>query len=502
MVVDASRYAWKAAEWKRPAWNGQVVYEIHVGTFTKSGTYQAAIEQLDYLVSLGITALEIMPIAEFPGERNWGYDGVMLFAPSHSYGTPDDFRALIDACHLRGLAVILDVVYNHLGPEGDFSHHYSDFFFQQGKDNPWGKNFNLDGPKAEAVRSILRQNIRYWLDEFRIDGFRVDATQMIHDDSPVHLLAEVAEIVHSRGGFIIAEDDRNERMILEPRERNGWGFDAVWSDDFHHAARVSQTGEQEHLLSMYDGTAEEIAGVVRCGWLYTGQFSKFHQQNRGTPGDDFPPQSFVYSISNHDQVGNRWRGTRFHESIDPAGYRALSLFLCLAPYTPLLFMGQEWAASAPFHYFTNLSDELGKKIVEDRGREFLAMGFVKDTKELEQMPNPQAEKSFLDSKVDWVEQEKPFHSRMLALYQAGLQLRREWFGGENPPRRQWHVESDENGVTIHYRLKRGRIAVHVRIKSGGESPLPPGVIVLSSNSPEFAGTTPALSPETVVLIES
>jgi maltooligosyltrehalose trehalohydrolase len=502
MVVNASRYCWKATEWKRPAWNGHVIYECHLGTFTKSGTYRAAIEKLDYLVSLGVTALEIMPVAEFPGARNWGYDGALLFAPSHSYGTPDDFRALIDACHGRGLAVILDLVYNHLGPGGNFSHAYSDSFFHQGKGNPWGQNFNLDGPNSEAVRAILRQNARYWLDDFRIDGFRMDATQAIHDESPVHLLAEVAEMVHLRGGFIIAEDDRNERAILDPRDRKGWGFDAVWSDDFHHSVRVSQTGEQEHFLSMFDGTAGEIARVARRGWLYSGQFSKFHQGNRGTPGDDFPPQSFVYCISNHDQVGNRWQGVRLHESIDPAGYRALSLFLCLTPGTPLLFMGQEWAASAPFHYFTDLSDELGRKIVDGRGNEFLQMGFVKDPNDLEHMANPQSERTFLDSKLDWAEQKKPTHSRVLALYKAALKLRRELFGGENPSRDHWQVESDENSVTIRYRLKRRRAAVHFRVKPGRETPLPKGNVLLSSNAPDFAGATPALAVETVIIEEA
>jgi maltooligosyltrehalose trehalohydrolase len=502
MVVDASRYSWKAVNWTRPAWNGQVIYECHIGTFTKGGTFRAAIEKLDYLLSLGITALEIMPVAEFPGKRNWGYDGVLLFSPSHSYGTPDDFRALIDACHLRGLAVILDVVYNHLGPEGNFSHQYSDFFFHQGKGNPWGQNFNLDGPNAEAVRAILRQNARYWLDEFRIDGFRMDATHAIHDESPVHLLAEIAEIVHLRGGFIIAEDDRNERAVLDPRASKGWGFNAVWADDFHHAVRVSQTGEQEHFLSMFEGTAGEIARILRRGWLYTGQFSKFLKKNRGTPADEFPPQSFVYCVSNHDQVGNRWQGTRLHAGIDPAGYRALSLFLCLAPCTPLLFMGQEWAASAPFHYFTDMSGELGKKIMEGRGREFVDMGFVKDPGELEQMSNPQAEQTFLDSKLDWSEQKKDGHAAVLALYKAGLKLRRDLFGGENPPRHHWQVESDDNSVTLRYRLKQRRIAVHFRVKPGQETPVPKGIVVLSSNAPEFAPAVPALARETVVMDES
>jgi maltooligosyltrehalose trehalohydrolase len=502
MVVDASAFTWKAKDWQRPAWNGQVVYECHLGTFTPRGTYRAAIEKLDYLVSLGITALEVMPVAEFAGERNWGYDGVMLFAPAHAYGTPDDFRALIDAAHQRGLAVILDIVYNHLGPEGNFSHAYSDYYFHEGKDNPWGQNFNLDGPNSEPVRAFLRQNIRYWLDEFRIDGFRMDATHMVHDSSLVHILSDIAGIVHSRGGFIIAEDDRNERAILEPRDKKGWGFDALWSDDFHHSIRVSQTGEQEHFLVMVKGTSEEIARIVQRGWLYSGQYSDFHKTARGTPADDFSPQRFVFCISNHDQVGNRWEGARFHETISPAGYRALSLFLCLVPHTPMLFMGQEWGASAPFHYFTDMSDELGAKIVEGRGQEFLHMKFVKNPDELQHMSSPQAESTFLESKLDWSELKKGKHAGLLALYKAGIKLRKELFGDSNPARNHWQVESDANGVTIRYRLQQRKIAVHLRLKAGKESAVPRGEVVLCSNGREFAAAGSALDVETVVVSES
>jgi maltooligosyltrehalose trehalohydrolase len=502
MIVDSAQYQWRARDWVRPVWDGQVIYECHVGTFSKEGTFRAAIEKLDHLVALGVTALEVMPVAEFPGERNWGYDGVLLFAPSHTYGTPDAFRELIDACHQRGLAVILDVVYNHLGPEGNFSHQYSEHFFHPDKHSPWGQSFNLDGEHSEPVRAILRQNIRYWLDSFRIDGFRMDATHMVHDESPVHILAEVAEEAQSRGAFIIAEDDRNERMILDRRDKKGWGFDAVWSDDFHHAIRVSQTGEQESFLIMFDGTVLEIAGVIRNGWLYSGQFSRFNQRERGTPGDDFPPQSFVFCISNHDQVGNRWEGVRFHEVIKPATYRALSLFLCLSPYTPLIFMGQEWAAGTPFHFFTDMSAELGKKIVEGRAREFTEAGFIGDKKTIEQMSNPQAETTFSASKLNWAELTTPGCANVLELYKAGLHLRRELFGGKNPPRRHWYVESDENSVTVHYQLAGRQLAVHFRVNAGHETPVPIGKVLLQSSAPEFGGADELFDTETIVIEEA
>jgi maltooligosyltrehalose trehalohydrolase len=484
MVVDAGAFKWQAKKWQRPPLSGQVIYECHIGTFTQEGTYRSAIEKLDHVVALGATALEIMPVADWAGERNWGYDGVMLFAPAHCYGTPDDFRALVDACHLRGLAVILDIVYNHLGPEGNFSHQYSNFFFHEGKDNPWGQNFNLDGPNSEPVRAFLRQNMRYWLTDFNIDGFRMDATHAVHDPSPVHIFSEIAEIVHERGGFIIAEDDRNSREILEPRAKHGWGFDGLWSDDFHHAMRVSQTGENKYFLSIFRGTADEIATIMRKGWLFSGEYSTFHKKKRGTPADDFPPQSFVFCISNHDQVGNRFLGERFHETISPAGYRAVSLFLCLVPYTPLIFMGQEWGTSAPFHYFTDMSKELGELIYAGRKRELRDMEFVTDPKEIEKMPHPQAEKTFIESKLNWDEIGDEKHARLFQLYRDGLRLRKELFGQANPARNQWGIRASETGVTIDYHLGKRKVAVTLHLKGEGKEK-PVGKIILRSNSPDL-----------------
>jgi len=398
------------------------------------------------------------------------------------------------------LAVILDVVFNHLGPEGNFSHQYSSYYFHEGKDNPWGQNFNLDGPHSEPVRAFLRQNIRYWLEDFRIDGFRMDATHMVHDPSPVHLLSEAADIVHEHGGFIIAEDDRNSRHILDPHGKGGWNFDAVWSDDFHHAMRVSQTGEQQYFFSMFQGKPEEITQILQRGWLYSGEYSAFYQRPRGTPAHDFPPQNFVFCISNHDQVGNRFQGERFHQSISPAAYRALSLFLCLVPYTPMLFMGQEWGADSPFHYFTNASEELGSKIIEGRKREFLENRFVEDPAKLDEMMGPQEEKTFWASKLDWSEIQKENHAHLLKLYQAGLKLRKDLFGPVNPPRNQWDAHADETGVTINYRLPNHAISVHLRLKSNEKSILDNRKILLRSNAREFSNDATDNEPETLVFI--
>jgi maltooligosyltrehalose trehalohydrolase len=498
MIVDAAAFPWQAANWKRPAFNGQVIYECHVGTLTKKGTYLAAIETLDHLVALGVTALEVMPVADWAGRRGWGYDGVLLFAPYHGYGTPDEFRALIDACHQRGLAVILDIVFNHLGPEGNFSHQYSDYFFHEGQDNPWGQNFNLHGENSAAVRAMLLHNVRYWLDEFRIDGFRMDATHTVHDPSDVHLLAEAAGIVHSRGGFILAEDDRNTRSVLDPREKNGWHFDGLWSDDFHHVMRVSQTGDQRYFYCMFKGSTDEVVQTLQQGWLYTGQVSPFHQKPRGTDAGDFPPQCFVYCISNHDQVGNRLLGDRFHQVISPAAYRAVSLFLCLVPATPMLFMGQEWGASTPFHYFTDMPKEIGQAIRDGRRREFLHTRFATE-KDIDEMADPQAEETFKRSKLDWSELEQPGHRHILDLYRAGLKLRRELFGATNPPRDRWSVRAEGRAVIIRYELAGRVVSVYHHL--AGASRLPDGKIILRSNAPEFGGGSDPNEPETLVMEE-
>jgi len=497
-VVDAGIFKWQATEWRRPPFNGQVIYECHIGTLSPAGTYLGAIEKLDHLVDLGVTALEIMPVADWAGKRGWGYDGVLLFAPYHAYGTPDDFRQLIDACHQRGLAVILDTVFNHLGPEGNYSHQYSDYFFFQGKDNPWGQNFNLHGKHSKPVRAMLRQNVRYWLDEFRIDGFRMDATHTIHDPSDIHLLAEAADIVHSRGGFMIAEDDRNTRAVLDPKEKNGWHFDGLWSDDFHHVVRVAQTGDQRYFYCMFKGSTDEVTATLQHGWFYTGQVSPFHKTARGSNASDFPPQCFVYCISNHDQVGNRLLGDRFHQVISPAAYRSVSLFLCLVPETPMLFMGQEWAASTPFLYFTDMPKEIGEAIRNGRRGEFLHTGFA-DESNIDQMADPQDEKTFLRSKLDWSEIDQPEHRQVLDLYRASLKLRRELFGRSNPPRDRWSVRSEERAVIIRYELNGRKVTVYHQL--AGPSTIPAGRILLRSNAPEFGGDLDLSQPETLVVEE-
>jgi maltooligosyltrehalose trehalohydrolase len=490
-VVDSRVYPWQPVAWQRPAWNGQVVYELHIGTFTPEGTWRAAIDHLDQVRDLGVTVIEIMPVSEWRGRWNWGYDGVYLFAPSHNYGTPDDMRAFVDACHQRGLAVMLDTVYNHVGPAGDHLSHYAGAYFDHGAESPWGRGYNLDGPDSAPVRHMILQNIRYWLTEFRLDGFRMDATQAIKDDSPRHILSEIREIVHAAGGFIIAEDNRNSAAVLDEAERGGWRFDGVWANDFHHTARVSQTREKHTYFVSYLGSADEIVETLKHGWLFTGQYHPFTQKNKGESCSHFPPQQFVYCISNHDQVGNRAWGERMHDLTSPEGYRALSLFLCLIPYTPMLFMGQEWAASSPFLYFTDQPAEVGDAIRAGRRHEF---GFT-DTDE---MLDPQDPDTFRRSALIWEDLRHPAHAKVLDLYRDGLKLRRELFGSANPPRDTWQVQASGNTVVIDYRINRRHLQVYYYMEPTLMEMPHGGRCLIHSNEVCYSDGPLLRSPETLV----
>ena len=454
-VVDAGKFVWQAKDWRRPPWQGQVIYELHIGTFTKDGTFQSAIRRLDHLVDLGITVVEVMPVAECSGERNWGYDGVLLFAPYHAYGSPDDMRAFVDACHLRGIAVMLDVVYNHIGAVGDVTDAYSKYFSHVEDDGAWGKSFDLEGDNSGPVRHFLLQNVRYWLEDFRIDGFRLDATHAIRDRSEKHLLAEISELASAHAAFVTAEDERNKADFLRPASEGGIQLDAVWADDFHHSARVMLTKESHSYYGNYEGSIRELAETLQHGWYYRGQKNSRNLRGRGTACQHVAPERFIHCISNHDQVGNRPFGERLHQTISPESYRALSLFFCLMPYTPLLFMGQEWSAGSPFLYFTDHPPDFGKLVSEGRQREF---GFAAQ-EHGSAIPDCQADKTFNASKLDWAELSRPPHSGVLALYRDALRLRRELFGGSNPARQLWRTETSSEHLSLIYQLPLGMIEV-------------------------------------------
>lgn len=451
-VVDPAAFAWKASDWKRPPLRGRVIYELHVGTFTREGTFRSAIERMDTLVELGVNTLELMPVAECAGRWNWGYDGVLLFAPSHHYGTPDDLRALIDAAHQRGLAVIMDVVYNHLGPTGNVLPSLADDYFHREGGSIWGAGLNFDGPNSRPVREFFLQNACLWFDEFRVDGLRLDAVHAIHDGSEPHFIAEVAAAAHARGAFVIAEDDRNDARIITPRGEGGWGVDGMWSDDFHHVMRVALTGQKEAHFANYSGVVDEWVQTLREGWFYRGQLFRSWQKNRGTPGAHLGPEKFVLCISNHDQVGNRPLGDRLSDVVSPAQYRAMSMLLCLAPYTPMLFQGQEWASRTPFPFFTDHPGDVGANMAENRRREFRHYGAMYAPETLARMPDPQEPGTFHGAKLDWAEREREPHAGVWRLYRECLRLRSEQPVFQSAERTQWRVEKlGQAGIALWWK---------------------------------------------------
>jgi maltooligosyltrehalose trehalohydrolase len=413
----ASDYAFKHLPPARPL-RAQVIYELHIGTFTEQGTFDAARLRLPELVELGITTVELMPVAAFAGERGWGYDGVALFAPHAAYGTPDQLRELVDAAHELDLGMILDVVYNHFGPSGNYLGAYSSRYFSDEFSNAWGKAPNFAEP---ALRQLVLDNARYWLREFSFDGLRLDATHAIVDTSPQHILVELVSVARelSPPQLLIAEDDRNLAELVTVS-----GLDALWADDFHHQLRVTLSGERAGYYAAYQPSTQGVADVINRGWFYVGQPHPLSGEPRGTSPRELSAEALVYCIQNHDQVGNRALGDRLEAAIGYDAFRAASLLLLFLPATPLLFMGQEWAASTPFLYFTDHEAELGALVREGRRREFAAFPDFSDEAGREKIPDPQAIATFEASKLRWSERAGPEHRATLELYRAALALRR------------------------------------------------------------------------------
>jgi maltooligosyltrehalose trehalohydrolase len=489
-----------------------VIYELHVGTFTREGTFRDIAARFDHLKGIGVNAIELMPIADFAGDRNWGYDCVSIYAPSRAYGKPDDLRALVNAAHGAGLAVILDVVYNHLGPDGNYMGAFSDHYFNPVHHTPWGAAFNLDGPDAAPVRRHFAENPLYWVKEFHMDGFRLDATHAIPDDSPKHLIQEIAEEIQVLGGLVICEDPRNERKLILPREKGGYGCDAVWADDFHHVVRVQMTNENEGYMGYFKGTMEELLKTVREGWLFTGELQR-DGIPRGTSGVDIEPEHFVHCISNHDQVGNRAYGDRVNQLISPAAYRAASALLIAGPYTPMFFMGQEWSSSSPFLYFTDHHAELGKGVTEGRRKEFSEFSEFKDSSKRALIPDPQALTTFTKSKLNWTELEQPPHRETLRLYSDFVRFRQANLTDRH--RGHWQVEQvSRTAIAIRYHRKSGGDILIVTQLTTNDSILKlesellrpangrAWEIVLSSNEPIYGGKAAAhLDGRTMALTE-
>ena len=392
LIVDPDTYRWRTSEWRGVRMPGQIIYELHVGAFTQAGTLDAAIEELDELKETGITLIELMPLAEFPGRWNWGYDGVGLFAPAHVYGDHESLKRFVDEAHDRGIGVMLDVVYNHFGPDGNYLPLFSDTYLTDRHPNEWGQAVNFDGPGAQGVREFFIENACYWIGECRLDGLRLDAVHAIYDDSPAHIVAELSQQARAAAGdrliVLIAECESQLIRTIQPVEQGGWGLDGVWSDDFHHICRVAVTGRSEAFYSDYRGTAQELLSVVKQGFVYQGQRYDWEDKPRGTVVKDEPAEGFVFYLQNHDQIANHLYGDRLHTFAGPARIRALTALFLLAPETPMLFMGQEFGASSPFMFFADHGEDLGRKVYEGR-KKFLSEFPPYATKEAQDtVPDP------------------------------------------------------------------------------------------------------------------
>jgi maltooligosyltrehalose trehalohydrolase len=425
-IVDATAFPWTDRDWRGVTLPHQVIYEMHIGTFTQQGTWCSAQAELHYLAKTGVTVLEVMPVAEFPGRFGWGYDGVQWFAPAHIYGSPDDFRRFVDRAHLLGLGVILDVVYNHLGPDGNYIGKFAPQFFCK-ETTDWGKAINFDGQHSGPVREFVIANACYWIEEFHLDGLRLDATQDIHDCSEDHILSALAQEARQRAAprevIVVAENEPQEVKLVKPSEQGGYGLDALWNDDFHHTAMVALTGRNEAYYTDYLGTPQEFISSTKYGYLYQGQRYRWQKKRRGTPGLDVNPAAFVTYIQNHDQIANSAYGERCHALTSPGKLRAITALMLLAPGTPMLFQGQEFGASSPFLFFADHTRELNCKIRKGRA-EFLAQFPSLASPEMQtRFADPSDPATFERSKLDHSERET--HREIYELHRDLLKLRRE-----------------------------------------------------------------------------
>jgi len=427
-VIDPSTFRWTDQDWKGRSEN-QVLYEMHIGTFTKDGDWRAATAALDSLRELGITTIEIMPLADFPGRFGWGYDGVNLFAPTRLYGNPDDVRRFVDRAHELGLAVILDVVYNHIGPDGNFLTEFSESYFTDRYKNEWGQAINFDGLDAGPVREFVLANVRYWIEEFHLDGYRLDATQQIFDASERNIMADLTQYARQTAAgksiYVVSENEPQNAQLVRSESVGGHGMDALWNDDFHHTALVALTGRNDAYYSDYLGSPQEFISALKWGFLYQGQHYSWQKNRRGSPSLDLPPSAFVHFIENHDQVANSGSGERCHMLTSPGRFRAFTALLLLGPQTPLLFQGQEFAASGPFFYFADHNPELASLVAAGRA-EFLSQFRNLATPEMQaRLPDPGNPTTFERCKLDHEERQHEKHAQAFDLHCDLLRLRRE-----------------------------------------------------------------------------
>jgi len=422
-VVDQSAFGWDDGEWRGVALPAMVMYELHVGTFSGEGTFQAILPRLKELKDLGVNAVELMPVGQFPGNRNWGYDGVYPYAVQDSYGGPHGLKTLVNACHRHGISVILDVVYNHLGPEGNYLSQYAPYFTDRYR-TPWGPAVNFDGPHSDDVRHFFIENALYWLREYHIDALRVDAIHAIYDMSAAPFLQDLTKAVHDfaaldgRQRFVIAESDLGNAATIRPREEGGFGFDAQWADDYHHCLHTLLTGEKDGYYADF-GTLDQLAKCMREGYAFTGEFSKYRKRRHGSPTAGRSPVQFVVCSQNHDQVGNRMRGERLTELVSFEAQKLAAGSVLLGPFLPLLFMGEEYAEDSPFLFFTSHTDaHLIAAVRSGRKEEFSSFGWG------DEPPDPQSEKTFSASTLRWEKRGEGHHAMMLRFYARLIELRR------------------------------------------------------------------------------
>lgn len=423
-TLDHSRFVWSDAHWGGTYLPSAVIYECHIGTFSDAGTFEGAIGLLDRLVDLGVSAIELMPVAEGGGDRGWGYDGVDLYAPHHAYGGPEGLKRLVDACHRRSLGVILDVVYNHLGPSGNYLAEFGPYFTSSHKTN-WGDGINFDGPDSDEVRAFFIDNALMWLRDYHLDGLRLDAVHAIKDDSATHIVESISEAVHALGShlakplFVVVESDLNDPVFLRSTEAGGYGADATWADEFHHALHGALTGEVNGYYEDF-GALSQVATALRRAWVYAGEYSLHRRRIHGRAPTGLGSDRFVVFLQNHDQVGNRAEGERIGAIAGARRAKIGAALTMLSPFVPMLFQGEEWAASTPFQYFTDHQDpELSRSVSEGRRREFSAFGWAP-----EEVPDPQDPATFARSKLNWSERALPLHAEMLDWYASLIRLRK------------------------------------------------------------------------------
>jgi maltooligosyltrehalose trehalohydrolase len=425
-VVDPGRFEWSDAGWKGIRINGQVIYEMHIGTFTHEGTWASAMAQLPELKRIGITLLEVMPVADFPGRFNWGYDGVNLFAPTHLYGEPDDFRRFVDRAHTLGIGVILDVVYNHLGPDGNYLREFSDTYFSSLHKTEWGEAINYDSTDCAPVREYFLDNVIHWIGEYHIDGLRLDATQAIVDDSEVHILSEIVrtarEAAKGRGTVVVAENEPQHIKLVQSPAVGGYGLDALWNDDFHHSAMVAMTGHNEAYYTDYLGKPQEFISAAKYGFLYQGQWYRWQYRRRGTGDRSLPASAFITFIQNHDQIANSGRGDRCHAMTSPGRYRAMTALLLLLPGTPMLFQGQEFAASGPFCFFADFEENLKQLVRDGRIGSMSQFRSLATEEGKASLPDPGDPRTFERCKLDFSEREE--HAGVYLMHSDLIRLRR------------------------------------------------------------------------------